>query len=85
MNLYPSQVPPPSNFNAGALNPPISNLPVLVLPIDWQRVRIDAAIAVMKGMYANPVWNDTPQEVIAGMAAAQADALITELQREAKK
>ena len=56
-----------------------------LMEINWQRARVQAAIAVMNGMYANTVWNDTPQDIIAGMAAAQAAALITELQREVAK
>lgn len=54
-------------------------------PIDWQRVRVEAAIAAMQGMYANPTYNDTPQDYMAGLATAQADALIAELQKKVEK
>lgn len=49
-------------------------------PVDWERVRIDAAIATMQGMWACPDTNFTrPMEVI---AVECADALVAELQKK---
>lgn len=49
-------------------------------PVDWERVRIDAAIATMHGMWACPDTNfRRPMEVI---AVECADALVAELQKK---
>lgn len=49
-------------------------------PVDWERVRIDAAIATMQGMWACPDANFMrPMEVI---SVECADALVAELQRK---
>jgi hypothetical protein len=52
------------------------------LPIDWERVRIDAAIAAMQGFCANPAFEDASCRQVAELSASQADALIAELQKE---
>ena len=52
----------------------------LVNPVDWERVRIDAAIATMQGMWACPDANFMrPMEVI---SVECADALVAELQKK---
>jgi len=49
-------------------------------PIDWQRVRIDAAIAAMQGMWASQCYNfGKPVPVL---AVECADDLIAELQKK---
>lgn len=56
--------------------------PIQTDPIDWNRVRIDAAIAVIQGMYANPSYNVTVENSIAELASCQANALVAELKKE---
>jgi hypothetical protein len=51
-------------------------------PIDWQRVRIDAAIAAMQGILRNTAGAYVS---VAASSVKYADALITELQEEAAK
>jgi len=43
---------------------------------DWEQVRINAAIAVMQGLYANPSWVDSMCSKTAQLAVYQADMLI---------
>ena len=53
-------------------------------PIDWQQVRIQAAIAVMKGLISNPddfTTNQSPSG-IAKKSVMFADALVKELKGE---
>ena len=62
-------------------------------PIDWQKVRIQAAIAAMQGMLSNDCSVQSvmdmsekvhrlPSDILATMAVSQADALIEELKGE---
>lgn len=62
-------------------------------PIDWQQVRIQAAIAAMQGMLSNDCSVQSvmdmsekvhrlPSDILATMAVSQADALIEELKGE---
>lgn len=48
--------------------------------IDWERVRIKAAIAAMQGIYASPLLV-IPMDDIAKISVEQADALIKELKK----
>jgi hypothetical protein len=66
------------------------NIPVgipltqLKFPIDWERTRIDAAIAAMQGLLANPI---AIQECwrIEDLAVKKADNLLAELRKEVAK
>lgn len=62
-------------------------------PIDWQQVRIQAAIAAMQGMLSNDCSVQSvmdmsekahrlPSDILATMAVSQADALVEELKGE---
>lgn len=62
-------------------------------PIDWQKVRIQAAIAAMQGMLSNDCSVQSvmdmsekvhrlPSDILATMAVSQADALVEELKGE---
>ena len=62
-------------------------------PIDWQEVRIQAAIAAMQGMLSNDCSVQSvmdmsekvhrlPSDILATMAVSQADALVEELKGE---
>ena len=62
-------------------------------PIDWQKVRIQAAIAAMQGMLSNDCSVQSvmdmsekvhrlPGDILATMAVSQADALVEELKGE---
>lgn len=62
-------------------------------PIDWQKVRIQAAIAAMQGMLSNDCSVQSvmdmsekvhrlPSDILATMAVSQADALVKELKGE---
>lgn len=62
-------------------------------PIDWQQVRIQAAIAAMQGMLSNDCSVQSvmdmsekvhrlPSDILATMAVSQADALVKELKWE---
>lgn len=50
--------------------------------INWQRVRVDAAIAAMQGLLAGRGWDAGN---VALVATEYADKLITELQKEVAK
>lgn len=50
--------------------------------IDWQQVRIQAAIAAMQGMLSNPSSVSVKDEVIIQESAEFADALVKELKGE---
>lgn len=59
-------------------------VPLAPPPISWEKVRVDAAIAAMQGILANPasigeVWRSTE------LAIRKADELIAELQKEVAK
>lgn len=60
--------------------PPVHGF--IQLPIDWERVRIDAAIAAMQGMLACGGWDS---ERLANVAVCHADALLAELKKEETK
>lgn len=49
--------------------------------IDWEQVRIQAAIAAMQGMYSNKEFDSLSFERVAQKAVKQADALIEELKK----
>ena len=62
-------------------------------PIDWQKVRIQAAIAAMQGMLSNDCSVQSvmdmsekvhrlPSDILATMAVSQADALVKKLKGE---
>ena len=62
-------------------------------PIDWQKVRIQAAIAAMQGMLSNDCSVQSvmdmsekvhrlPSDILATVAVSQADALVEELKGE---
>ena len=62
-------------------------------PIDWQKVRIQAAIAAMQGMLSNDCsvqsvmdmsekFHRLPNDILATIAVSQADALVKELKGE---
>lgn len=62
-------------------------------PVDWQKVRIQAAIAAMQGMLSNDCSVQSamdisekvrrlPSDILATMAVSQADALVEELKGE---
>ena len=62
-------------------------------PVDWQQVRIQAAIAAMQGMLQNDCSKQNamnisekvhrlPSDILATMAVSQADALVKELKGE---
>ena len=62
-------------------------------PIDWQKVRIQAAIAAMQGILSNDCSVQSvmdmsekvhrlPSDILATMAVSQADALVEELKGE---
>ena len=62
-------------------------------PVDWQHVRIQAAIAAMQGMLSNDCALQSamdmsgkvyrlPGDILATMAVSQADALVKELKGE---
>ena len=50
--------------------------------VNWQQVRIQAAIAVMQGILSNPSSVSVKDEVIIQESAKLADALIEELKGE---
>lgn len=50
--------------------------------IDWQQVRIQAAISAMQGMYSNKEFDTLSFDRIAQKAVNQADALIAELKKK---
>ena len=57
-----------------------SSIPVNTsVPPDWQRVRIDAAIAAMQGILASNAW---PTKPVAQSAIDYSSELITELKKE---
>ena len=61
-----------------------SSIPVNTsVPPDWQRVRIDAAIAAMQGMLADPELEKRCYE-IAELAVAHSASLVDELKKEVK-
>lgn len=62
-------------------------------PVDWQQVRIQAAISAMQGMLSNycsvqsvmdmsEEVHRLPSDILAAMAVSQADALVKELKEE---
>lgn len=59
---------------------------VLTKEIDWEEVRINAAIAVLKGFYSNlhNMMVDTPIQKISEWSVSAANFLITELKKNPK-
>ena len=51
-------------------------------PVDWQQVRIQAAIAAMQGMCASKSFFSLTNECIPKIAVKYADALVKELKGE---
>lgn len=49
---------------------------------NWEQVRINAAIAIMQGIYINNQFDSLDFENVAKMAIIQADALIEELKKQ---
>lgn len=54
--------------------------------MDWEKVRVNAAIAAMEGMLVNASYTtDNREPVIAKLAVEQANALVEELRKEDAK
>ena len=50
--------------------------------VDWQQVRIQAAIAVMRELCVRPEYNSISENVVAAYSVRYADALVKELKGE---
>ena len=51
-------------------------------PIDWQQVRIQAAIAVMRELCVQPDYNSLSENIVAAYSVRYADALVKKLKGE---
>lgn len=54
----------------------------IINEVDWEQVRIQAAISAMQGMYSNKEFDSLSFDRIAQKAVNQADALIAELKKK---
>lgn len=50
--------------------------------VDWQQVRIQAAIAVMRELCVQPEYNSISENVVAAYSVRYADALVKKLKGE---